>query len=173
MSDINPSRTRQRVKIFPVSKHESLDRFILCRWNIIYGCMVETSGNSLETLLSEIPEHLHDGDDDTLCVCEVISWRGDDDMNELDVHESTTLYQLEHYADPSEEDEDEIEQRIAELKAQLQKEKDHYEGLMSGEIPAGFDVNEKTRGKLSAMQRAALKKMGNTAKELADEIAKL
>ncbi len=140
---------------------------------MIYGCMVETSGNDLDALLSEIPEYLHDGDDETLCVCEVISWRGDADMNELDVHESTTLYQLEHYQDPSEEDDSEIAQRVDELKIQLERERGHYEGLMSGEIPAGFDVTEKTRGKLSAMQRAALKKWGNTAKELAAEIEKL
>lgn len=106
MSNINPSRTKQRVKIFPVSKYENLDRFILCRWDLIYGCMVETSGPNLEALLSEIPEHSHDNDDDTLCVCEVISWRGDTDMNELDVHEYTALYQIEHYADPSEEEDD-------------------------------------------------------------------
>ena len=170
---INPSRTQQRVKIFPVSKYKNLDSFILCRWHLIYGPMVETSGPNLAELMREIPDYLHDGDDETLCVCEVFSWRGDADMNELDPHELETLYQLEHYLDPSEEDDEEIAQRVDELKIQLEKERGHYEGLMSGEIPAGFDVTEKTRGKLSSMQRAALKKWGNTAKELAAEIEKL
>ena len=113
MSNINPSRTQQRVKLFPVSKYKNLDRFILCRWNLIYGCMVETSANTLPQLCQDIPEYLCDGDDETLCVCEVISWRGDADMNDIEPHEVETLYQLEHYADPSEDEDEVTEQTTA------------------------------------------------------------
>ena len=173
--NIAPNRKREEIEIFPTMARdgsEPLDRFVLCRWSLTYGCMVEESSGDLEGLLAKIPEHLNGGESGTLAVCEVMSWRGSDRW-ELDVHEYETLYQIEYYEDPSEEEERAVCDRINELTAQLQRERGHYDGLMRGDVPAGFDVNEGTREELTIMQRRALKKVGETAKLLAAESEKL
>lgn len=152
------------------------DRYVLCRWNLIYGCMVEASNNDLAELLMEVPDFLSENEDERLCVCEVMSWREDQADWSMDPHEIETLYEIHHYADPTEEDEESesiLRGRIDDLTLQLNRERDHYEGLMRGDIPAGFDVTEETRDDLTKMQRAALKKMGETAKKLAEEVDKL
>lgn len=84
------------------------DRFILCRFPIGFGCMVEESGDNLGDVLSKIPDHIHESDDQRLSVCEVGYWVLDpEDPSDGTPCDLTTLYEIQHYADPSCEDEDE------------------------------------------------------------------
>lgn len=92
------SAQRKR-KLFPG------DRYILCRFDIRWGCIVEASSDNLDDVLKEIPEHLNDGEDSTLSICQVNSWIGYDG-NELDPLEPRTLYEIHHYADPDESEDE-------------------------------------------------------------------
>jgi len=62
--------------------------------------MVEASGNNLAGLLKQVPDFLHDDDDERLSVCEAKSWRQDPDDWSMDPHDIETLYEIEHYGDP-------------------------------------------------------------------------
>ena len=171
-------KVTKRHRIIPTTSDgtSKVDRYVLCRWDLIHGCMVETSGNDLAELMMEVPDFLTESEDERLSVCEVMSWREDRDSQEMEPHEIETLYEVHHYADPAEEEEEDeaiLRSRIDELTLTLNRERNHYEGLMRGDIPAGFDVTDETRGDLSKMQRAALKKIGETAKKLAEETDKL
>lgn len=169
----NKLKKRHRViQTEPGGKSGTPDRYILCRWELIYGCMVEASGNDLPELLMEIPDFLTEGEDETLCVCEVMSWREDPSDMEMEPHEIETLYEVQHRSDPTEEEDNTLD-NIGELTLRFNQERDRYEGLMRGDVPAGFDVTEGTRRDLSDMQRAALRKMGETANSLAEEIGKV
>lgn len=81
------------------------DRFILCRWSFKFGPMVEESDNSLGRLMSEIPQHLNAGESERLCVCEVGYWTYDTngDPTNWTPRDVTTLYEIDHYADPAED----------------------------------------------------------------------
>lgn len=85
------------------------DRFVLCRWHLITGPYVEDSDRSLENLCSRIPEHLNDYDSDTLSVCEVKDsiWKKNKrDPSDTRPLQLKTLFEIEHYADPGEEEEE-------------------------------------------------------------------
>lgn len=83
------------------------DRYILCRFSLRYGPMVEDSDNSLEKLLGRVPDHLHDGDNEVLSVLRVDRWVVvvDDDPTDFIPKDYVTLYEIHHYADPEEEEE--------------------------------------------------------------------
>jgi len=76
------------------------DQFILARFNLFCGTIVEYSNNSLENLLKEVPEHLSSDNDETLAVCEVFKWKHED--GESTPTDLQVLYQIEHYNDLSE-----------------------------------------------------------------------
>jgi hypothetical protein len=81
------------------------DRFVLCRFSLRFGPMVEESGPELGPLLAEIPDHLDCGDDERLSVCEVGYWTVyvDGDPSDWTPRDLTTLYEIQHYADPEDD----------------------------------------------------------------------
>ncbi len=85
------------------------DRFILCRFGLVHGCMVLDSGNNLAVLLENVPEHLDELESERLSVCEVGRWLSNPhdygDPFAAKPDDVTTLYEIVHYADPSDEDE--------------------------------------------------------------------
>ncbi len=95
------------------------DRYILARFCIRFGCMVEEQDTSFARLLGKIPDHLHESDDSSLSVCEVKGWRGPDNGNELEPYGVRTLYQVTHYEDPIYEEEAEERQEIAEARTEI------------------------------------------------------
>lgn len=108
-------RRRYRRDGLEVMEHG--DRFILCRFPIGFGCMVEESSHNLGTVLSKVPDHIHESDDQRLSVCEVGYWVLDPhDPSDGTPCDVTTLYEIQHYEDPScdeEEDEDEEDESAA------------------------------------------------------------
>ena len=106
-------RARYRRDGLEVMEHG--DRFILARFSVGFGCMVEESSNDVGDVLSKVPDHIHDSDDQTLSVCEVAYWVLDpEDPSDGTPCDVTTLYQIQHYADPSdEEDEEEEDANVA------------------------------------------------------------
>lgn len=80
------------------------DRFILCRFSLRCGPMVDESSNNLAELFGQIPVHLCEGDDEKLSVCEVGYWTINVPGDPFDStpREVTILYEIEHYADCSE-----------------------------------------------------------------------
>jgi len=80
------------------------DRYILARFHLIYGTIVEDSNNSLEDLLGQIPNFLHSEESENLSVCEVEEWRIDkNDSSNLIPTKLETLFTILHYADPIED----------------------------------------------------------------------
>lgn len=81
------------------------DRYILARFNLRYGVIVEDSNNNLNELLKEIPNHLHEDNDENLSVCEVKKWKQDKvDKSDLSPVDLETLFTVIHYSDPLEEE---------------------------------------------------------------------
>jgi len=84
------------------------DSWALIRWSIRYGPMIEESGDDLGKLLAETPVHLNETDEERLSVCEVLEWVVDKEGDPTDYIPSKirTLYEIDWYADPSEDDEE-------------------------------------------------------------------
>jgi hypothetical protein len=90
------------------------DRFILCTFSLTFGCMVEESSNNLGEVLSKVPDHIHEDGEDRISVCEVAYWI----LDPSDPSDGTpcgveTLYEVQHYADPSEEEDEEDAANVA------------------------------------------------------------
>jgi len=79
------------------------DRYILCRFNLHYGTIVEDSSNFLEEMLRSIPNFFCGDDSEDLYVCEVYEWcQSSRDPSDSNPSKMKTLFKIEHLNDPSE-----------------------------------------------------------------------
>lgn len=83
------------------------DNWALIRWSFRYGPMIQESDADLDKLLAQIPAQLNAGDEDRLSVCEILEWVVDKEGDPTDYIPSKirTLYEIDWYADPSEDEE--------------------------------------------------------------------
>ena len=84
------------------------DSWALIRWSFRYGPMIQESDADLGKLLAEIPAHLNEGEGERLSVCQILEWVVDKEGDPTDYIPSKirTLYEIDWYADPGEDEEE-------------------------------------------------------------------
>jgi hypothetical protein len=77
------------------------DRFAIGNFSFRHGFIEAETSNSLEGILSHVPEHLIS--EERLSVVEIQYWTYDENGDDSRAHGVTTLMEITHYADPSDE----------------------------------------------------------------------
>lgn len=82
------------------------DRWALIRWSLLHGPLIEESNEDLGRLMAEVPHHLDETNDERLSVCEVLEHVVDNEGDPTDYIPTkiVTLYELDWYADPEEQE---------------------------------------------------------------------